>query len=172
MQRKNKVFLIFLLAGALILACSSVTISVNNEEQDNEETATATTQDKGGKPTDLPLIEIPTKEEKPTDTPEVIPVPQGDITLTGITPDSMSVGDIAQVVVTGSGFEEDTTLTLYGGKGPPPTINKIEFVNEQTLLVTIEVKEGGPTETRVWHLSAANPNGDTAILEDAFTVNP
>ena len=108
MQRKNKVFLIFLLAGALILACSSVTISVNNEEQDNEETATATTQDKGGKPTDLPLIEIPTKEEKPTDTPEVIPVPQGDITLTGITPDSMSVGDIAQVVVTGSGFEEDT----------------------------------------------------------------
>lgn len=195
MKRKNKSMLVLLLTAALILACSSITISVNNNKtteaptksqnnkettdpQGNKETNAPTKQDQGKKATDPPstpnpsLTVTPTQSDQPTDTVVVVPVPSGDITLTKLTPDSVDVGSTKQIVVTGSGFVDGITLFFYDGKGPEPTVEDVEFVDAQTLIITVKIKSGGSPEKRVWHLSASNPNGDSAILENALTITP
>ncbi len=195
MKRKNNLLFMLLLISALILACSSITISVNNNKktqdatesqdnknptdpQDNKKTKAPTNQSQGKKASDTPstpnpnLAATPTQSDQPTDTAVVVPVPSGDITLTKLTPDTIDSGSTEIIVVTGSGFVDEITLLFYDGKGPEPTVEDVEFVDAQTLIITVKIKSGGPSEKRVWHLSASNPNGDSAIVENALTVTP
>ena len=193
---KRKKIIMLLITTALILACSSITISVNNNKktqdatesqdsqkttdpQDNKETNAPTNKGQDKKATDPPSTPIPslaavtsTQFDKPTDTAVVIPMPSGDITLTKLTPDTIDVGSTEQIVVTGSGFVDGITLFFYDGKGPEPTVEDVEFVDAQTLIITVKIKSGGSPEKRIWHLSASNPNGDSAILENALTITP
>lgn len=196
MKHKNIILSALIILVILILACSSVTISVNNnnkktenavesqdnqkttDPQDNKETNAPTNKGQDKKATDTPSnadsteTDTPTQLDEPIDTPVVIPVPSGDITLTKLTPDTIEIGSTEQIVVTGNGFMDGITVFFYDGKGPEPIVEEVEFVDTQTLLITVNIKSGGVSEKRVWHLSASNPNGDSAILENALTLIP
>lgn len=75
------------------------------------------------------------------------------------------------MVITGSGFQNGAQVKFEGGVGAPPEIQNVQVVNATTIMVTLIAHNEG-TSADVWDVRVTNPDASTAILLDAFTVNP
>ncbi len=77
-----------------------------------------------------------------------------------ISPASAPASGGATLTIRGSGFQSGATVTI-GGKSAAAT-----FVDMNTLTVTTPPLTTGPQQIRI-----ANPDGETATLDAAFTAN-
>jgi hypothetical protein len=80
------------------------------------------------------------------------------LSLATVDPSSGPSGTI--VTLRGSGFLNGATVTLGGSQA------STTLVDSNTLRVTVPSLSAGPVQVTV-----ANPDGDTYILDDAFTIN-
>lgn len=115
-------------------------------------------------PAEEPSTEPSTEPaEEPSSEPTSEPAEEPDIELSilAVTPDSTIVGEIADITVTGSGFEETSTLYVGG-----MLCGNIELVSDSALLATTPsaLPEG------IHDVSVLNSGGETVSLARSFTV--
>ena len=105
----------------------------------------------------------PTVAVTSTATPQVI--------VQSIVPNTAQANVALTVTITGAGFQSGAQVKFEGGVGTPPEIQNVQVVNATTLMVTLTALNDG-TSPDVWDVRVTNPDTSTAVLMDAFTVNP
>lgn len=98
--------------------------------------------------------------------------PPADVTVTGITPNSVQAGSSVNVTISGSGFAAGAAVVLQNGTGPTPQVSNVVVVNANTITATISASSGGPPRNRVWDVRVTNSNGSSGVLAGGFTVTP
>jgi hypothetical protein len=93
------------------------------------------------------------------------------VTLQSVVPNSAQAETTLSVVITGSGFQNGALITFEGGGGLPQEIKDVQVLNPTTIMFTLTV-HNDTTSAQVWDVRVTNPDTSTAVLEDAFTVNP
>jgi hypothetical protein len=96
----------------------------------------------------------------------------GVLTVTGITPDTVSYPTEVDVTITGTGFQPGAAVSFEGGSGPTPTVSNVVVIDDSTITATVTVRAGGPPKTRYWDVRVTNPDSSTAVLADGFIVQP
>jgi hypothetical protein len=100
------------------------------------------------------------------------PPPPVNVTVTGISPNTMPAGTtLNNVVITGTGFLAGAQVTFEGGNGQTPTMT-VTSISSTQIQGSITAKSGGPRRPRVWNVRVTNSNGTTAVLNGGFTVTP
>jgi hypothetical protein len=97
----------------------------------------------------------------------------GAPTITGIAPASMKAGTSGSVTITGTNFVAGATVTFQNGNGPTPTASGVAVNGSGTsLTATVTVPSGGAPRNRTWDVKVTNPNGQSGVLSQGFTVTP
>ncbi len=130
-------------------------------------TATALTPTQLATTTSIPGT--PTSAGSPTVTIATTASPE--VTLQNIAPNSAQAETTLSVVITGSGFQTGAMVTFEGGGGLPQEIKDVQVLNPTTIMFTLTAHNDG-TSAQVWDVRVTNPDTSTAVLVDAFTVNP
>jgi subtilisin family serine protease len=95
--------------------------------------------------------------------------PEG-LSVTNISPDELTVGTTTNgVVIIGAGFVDGLNVSFENGSGPAPE-SSISAVNETTIFLIVNVKNGGPPRSRLWDVRVTNPDGSTGVLTDGLTI--
>ena len=113
-----------------------------------------------------------TVDSGPSTTTVEVTEPAAGVSVDGINPNSVVVGESVTVTISGSGFQDGASVSLEGGQGPAPNVSNVEFVNSTTIEATITTKSGGPPRNRLWDVRVTNPDAGSDVLEDGFTVTP
>ncbi|MGD8585295.1 MAG: Ig-like domain-containing protein, partial [Chloroflexota bacterium] len=92
------------------------------------------------------------------------------VTVTSISPDTLTAGGSVNGTITGSGFMDGASVSFENGTGPAPAASAVTFVDSGTLTATITAKGGGPRGSHVWDVRVTNPDGSTGVLPGGFTV--
>ncbi len=93
------------------------------------------------------------------------------VTIQSVVPNSAQADTTVDLTITGSGFQGGATVSFEGGQGPAPEVTSVQVVNSTTLVMTVNVKNGG-SGAQVWDVRVTNPDSSSFVLTDAFTVNP
>jgi hypothetical protein len=93
----------------------------------------------------------------------------GDVTVTGIDPNSASAGSTVQVTVTGSGFISGMNVSFQNGSGPQPSASNVTVVDDTHITATVTVKNRNNTKypDYVWDVVVGS-----GVLTDGFIVSP
>lgn len=94
----------------------------------------------------------------------------GEVTVSGIDPNSVSSGSSISVTITGSGFASGASVSFENGSGPSPEASNIVVVSETEISATVTAKSGGPPRNRTWDVAVTNTDGSSGILAGEFTV--
>jgi len=94
------------------------------------------------------------------------PTPQ--LAIQSINPIGAQANTTINLTITGSGFQNGAVVAFEGGVGTPPEIVTVQVMNPTTIIAMINVK-GTP---QIWDVRVTNQDNSTAVLLDAFTVNP
>ncbi len=96
------------------------------------------------------------------------PPPGGEVTVTGISPNSASVGETVSVTISGTGFSDGIDVTFENGDGSKPVASDVVVVSDTEIHATVTVKKrGGNKPDNVWDLLVGS-----GALQDAFIVLP
>ncbi len=94
-------------------------------------------------------------------------------------PASARANTVVTMKITGSGFQDGATVSFEGLSEPAPQVRGIQLVDSGTLVVVVDAIDNDPeTEAEadhdkdVWNVRVINPDGSTALLMNAFTINP
>ncbi|HEY3475964.1 MAG TPA: hypothetical protein VGK56_15235, partial [Anaerolineales bacterium] len=93
------------------------------------------------------------------------------LNILGITPNSAQANTVLNVTVTGTGFANGATIQFEDAQGTPPQVTGVEVVNANTIVITLNAAVDAGAVTQVWDVRVTNPDGNFAVLPDAFTVN-
>ena len=74
--------------------------------------------------------------------------PSAPVSVTSISPNSISVGSTTVVTVAGSGFSPGAALVFENGTGPAPIASDIVVQGPGLMTATISVRSGGPKRNR------------------------
>ena len=98
----------------------------------------------------------------------------GPPTITSISPTTMKTGtSTTSFTITGTNFVGGATVTFQNGTGPAPTASAVTVNGTgTTITATVTVPSGGAPRNRVWDVKVTNPNGQSAVISQAFTVTP
>lgn len=94
-----------------------------------------------------------------------------EVTLQSIVPNSAQAEATISVVITGSGFQTGAVVTFEGGGGPAQEVKDVQVINPTTIMFNLTTHNDG-TSAQIWDVRVTNPDTSTAVLVDAFTVNP
>ena len=94
----------------------------------------------------------------------------GEITVTGIEPNTIQVGTIVNVTISGSGFVNGADVTFENGSGPAPTASKVIVSSTTTITAMVTAKSGGPPRERVWDVRITNTDSSSGVKIHCFTV--
>lgn len=130
-------------------------------------TATALTPTQSATTTSNPGT--PTSAGSPTVTIATTVSPE--VTLQSIVPNSAQAETTLSVVITGSGFQTGAVVIFEGGGGLPQEVKDVQVINPTTIMFTLTTHNDGAS-AQVWDVRVTNPDTSTAVLVDAFTVNP
>ena len=97
--------------------------------------------------------------------------PAVSLTVTSISPDTVSPSTTFGATVTGTGFAGDAQISFTNGSGPAPAVTSLTVVSPTTLSATIRIKRGGPKRSRIWDLTVIS-GGSSATLANALTIVP
>jgi hypothetical protein len=97
--------------------------------------------------------------------------PSAGLSVDGIIPNSMKAGSSVDVSITGSGFQTGVKVAFENGAGPAPTAS-ITKESGTEIEATVTARSGGPKTDRIWDVRVTNPDGNSAVLENGFTVQP
>ncbi len=92
------------------------------------------------------------------------------VTVSGISPATMSAGSTVGVVISGSGFVGGATVSFENGSGPAPTASSVVVADANTITATVSVSGTGPKGSRVWDVRVTSPGGASGVLVNGFTV--
>lgn len=108
---------------------------------------------------------------QPTGTAAITSTPAAQVTIQALSPLQASKGATVTITITGSGFQNNASVSFYGAQGPAPQVMSVQIVNPTTILVLVDTQDDGPS-AETWNLRIANPDGSSASLLNAFTVTP
>jgi len=93
---------------------------------------------------------------------------QGNLTVSSITPNFGYQGTVlTNVRIAGSGFAAGMAVGFENGSGPAPIVSDIQYVDANTITVTVTLKASGPRRERVWDVRVGS-----AVLPKGFTIRP
>ena len=96
------------------------------------------------------------------------PPPPDGVTVTGIWPNSVSEGDVINVLINGTGFSDGVGVDFANGRGSKPIASDVIVASSTEITATITIKRrGGNGSDNVWDLVVGS-----GVLQDAFTVLP
>lgn len=90
-----------------------------------------------------------------------------NVTVSSITPNSITPGATMNVVIKGSGFAGGMAVGFENGSGPAPVASSVQVIDGNTIAARVWVKAGGPRRPRVWDVRVG-----PAVLTRGFTVTP
>ncbi len=94
--------------------------------------------------------------------------PPEALNITDVSPDTVAIGSVAQLIVTGTGFQVGASAVVCRTGGV--TINNLQVVNSNTLLIDITVApDVAPKDCGV---RITNPDGEADTLRPAFAIVP
>ena len=93
----------------------------------------------------------------------------GSLAITNISPNGMSKGQTDNMMISGTGFEQNTIIEFSGEKFSP-MINSINVIDSKTIEINITTSTAGPKKDFVYAVTATNSNGDSFTLPASFTV--
>ena len=102
-----------------------------------------------------------------------ITVNRASLSVKQIVPNQMAVlssGESVNIQIIGSGFIDGATLSFENGGGPAPVASNVTVVEDTLITATITVGETTLTDEHAWDLRVTLPDGDSAVLSDAFIV--
>ncbi len=119
------------------------------------------------------IILTVTDDDGATDTDSAIvniaPSSSSDLTITDLSPNSMTRGVQTHIVITGTGFDETTSITFSGAKWAPKVVD-LQFNDSTQIEIDVTRSTAGPGRAFVYDVTATNQNGDSVTLEQSFTV--
>jgi hypothetical protein len=121
-----------------------------------------------------PTPNLPTVTPTPTlpSPPTITTTPTTpQLSLLSVTPNSGQANTTINVTLSGTGFEDSGTVSFEGGQGTAPQVTRVEVVNANTIVITVNTAVDAGAATQVWDVRVTNPNNTSAVLPDAFTVN-
>jgi hypothetical protein len=93
---------------------------------------------------------------------------QGNVTITSITPNYGYQGTTtANVRIAGTGFVSGMAVGFENGSGPAPIPSDIQYIDANTISLTVTIKGNGPRRERLWDVRVG-----PAVRPRAFTVRP
>jgi hypothetical protein len=93
---------------------------------------------------------------------------QGSVAITSITPNYIYQGTVTtNVQITGTGFASGMAVGFENGSGPSPIASDVQYLDANTISLTVTVKASGPRQERSWDVRVG-----PAVLPKAFTVRP
>ncbi|MGZ6316080.1 MAG: hypothetical protein ACXWNQ_02375 [Anaerolineales bacterium] len=99
--------------------------------------------------------------------------------IQSIAPANAKVNTVVTMTIKGSGFQDGATVSFQGLSEPAPQVSGIQLVDSGTLVIVVDAIDNDPEtegeadhDTDVWNLRVINPDGSTAVLMNAFTINP
>ena len=99
----------------------------------------------------------------------ISPSSSSDLTIANLSPTSMTRGVQTHMVITGTGFDDTTTITFSGAKWAPKVVN-LQFNDSTQIEIDVTRSTAGPGRAFVYDVTATNQNGDSVTLEQGFTV--
>lgn len=88
-------------------------------------------------------------------------------TITSIDPTTIGVDSVTQITITGTDFVDGATVSLSPATSEL-TVDSVQFVDAQTLVVQITATASAPTG--LYSVSVTNPDSQAGTLNDALTV--
>lgn len=119
-----------------------------------------------GSATPLPTLTSTTVPLTPTIT--TTPEP---LSILSIDPISAQADAAVTMTITGTGFQSGALVTFEGGAGAPQEILAIQVVNSTTIVVTMNARNDTGV-AQIWDIRVTNPDTQTIVVVDTFTVLP
>lgn len=97
-----------------------------------------------------------------------------ELSLSSMTPGTVSARSRVQVTLSGSGFTEGTTVRFANGSGRRPRIFNVVVVDEQTITATVRTRSSSRRRprTHMWDVVVTTPDRRRATLQQALTITP
>jgi len=121
-------------------------------------------------PTNTVAVASPTVATSPTAS-NTVPAP-AQVTIQSVTPNTAIADTAVVLTITGTGFQTGAGVSFEGGQGLPQEIVSVQVVNPNTISVTVTARNDGSLGAQVWDIRVTNPDTSSAVLLDAFTVEP
>jgi len=121
-------------------------------------------------PTNTVAVASPTVATSPTAS-NTVPAP-AQVTIQSVTPNTAIADTTAVLTITGTGFQTGAGVSFEGGQGLPQEVVSVQVVNPNTISVTVTARNDGSLGAQVWDIRVTNPDTSSAVLLDAFTVEP
>ena len=121
-------------------------------------------------PTNTVAVASPTVATSLTAT-NTVPAP-AQVTIQSVTPNTAIANTTVVLTVTGTGFQTGAGVSFEGGQGLPQEVVSVQVVNPNTISVTMNARNDGSLGAQVWDIRVTNPDTSSAVLLDAFTVEP
>jgi hypothetical protein len=92
----------------------------------------------------------------------------GSVGITSITPNHAYQGTVTtNVQINGSGFTNGMAVGFENGSGPAPVASDVQYIDPNTISLTVTIKSNGPRQERSWDVRVG-----AAVLPKGFTVRP
>jgi hypothetical protein len=121
-------------------------------------------------PTNTVAVASPTVATSPTAS-NTVPAP-AQVTIQSVTPNTAIADTAVVLTITGTGFQTGAGVSFEGGQGLPQEVISVQVVNPNTISVTVTARNDGSLGAQVWDIRVTNPDTSSAVLLDAFTVEP
>ncbi len=99
------------------------------------------------------------------------PVTVGNLTVSGILPNTTHMPNVFDATITGTGFTAGAQITFSNASGPAPQVTGSPIVEPTKITLTITVKAGGPPRPRKWDMTVTS-SGSSTTVNGALTVEP
>jgi hypothetical protein len=97
--------------------------------------------------------------------------PAGELTVSGVVPDSIPGGAMTSVTISGEGFAPGAVVSFENGAGPAPAAVVTGVAADGTAIYADVTAKSTP-KPRTWDLRVTNPDGGSAALAGALTIMP
>jgi len=116
---------------------------------------------------------VPSNVATATVTVDPPPPVGGGVTVTGITPFSVSrnAGTV-NFTIAGTGFIPGASVMFLNGTGQSPVVLGVAVVNATTVTATVEIRSGGPRRDRQWDVQVINADGTSGVGSGLLTITP
>ena len=115
-----------------------------------------------------PTVPPPTPTVPALATITITPTPQ--LNVLSITPNTAQANTTVNLTISGTAFANGATVSFEGGQGTAPQVTGTEVVNANTIVITVNALVYAGLGTQVWDVRVTNPNGNFAVLPNAFTI--
>jgi len=101
-----------------------------------------------------------------------VPAESSRVTIWSITPRSMWSGMPGTIMIRGTGFADGVKVTFEKGQGPVPVVTGVRVVGSSSVMGRVALTGDAVPVPVVWDVRMTNPDGSSAVLREALTIQP